>query len=52
MFKCYETCQIMTKADWYTFYSSTNEIDKNEYSDFITWWMDMRKSGVIEEVSE
>ena len=30
-------------------YSLSDEIDKTEYPDFITWWDDMRKSGVIEE---
>ena len=50
LFTCYETNQTMTKKDWFLFYLQSKEIDKTEYPDFITWWHDMRKSGVIEEV--
>lgn len=55
LYTCYETeqtmtKQTMTKKDWFLFYIQSEEIDKTEYPDFITWWEDMRKSGVIEEV--
>ena len=48
-FTCYETEQTMTKKDWFLYYLQAEEIDKTEYPDFVTWWADMRKSGVIEE---
>ena len=48
LFTCYETNQTMSKKDWFLFYLQSEEIDKTEYPDFITWWADMRKSGVIE----
>lgn len=47
---CYETEQTMTQKDWFLYYLTSDEIDKTEYKDFIEWWNDMRKSGVIEEV--
>ena len=49
LFTCYETNQTMSKKDWFLFYLQSEEIDKAEYTDFVTWWADMRKSGVIEE---
>ena len=49
LFTCYETEQTMSKKDWFLFYLQSEEINKTEYLDFITWWADMRKSGVIEE---
>lgn len=49
LYTCYETEQTMRKKDWFLFYLTSDEIDKTEYKDFIEWWHDMRKSGVIEE---
>lgn len=46
---CYETNQTMNKKDWFLYYLISEEIDKNEYKNFIDWWHDMRKSGVIEK---
>ena len=49
LYTCYETEQTMTRKDWFLFYLQADEISKTEYPDFVTWWNDMRKSGVIEE---
>ena len=48
LYTCYETNQTMNQKDWFLFYLQSDEINKTEYPDFITWWHDMRKSGVIE----
>ena len=50
LYTCYETNQTMNQKNWFLFYLQSDEINKTEYPDFITWWADMRKSGVIEEV--
>jgi len=39
----------MTKTEWLIYYLVSDEIDKTEYPDFITWWTDMLKSGVLVE---
>ena len=49
LYTFYETEQTMTRKDWFLFYLQADEISKTEYPDFVTWWNDMRKSGVIEE---
>lgn len=49
-YTCYETEQTMTKKDWFLYYLQEDTIDKLEYPNFISWWEDMRKSGVLEEV--
>ena len=50
LYTCYETSQTMNQKNWFLYYLTSDEINKTEYPDFITWWADMRKSGVIEEV--
>lgn len=46
LYTCYETKQTMTEKDWFLYYLLN--IDKVEYTDFISWFHDMRKSGVLE----
>ena len=46
LYTCYETEQTMTKKDWFLYYLLN--IDKVEYIDFVSWFHDMRKSGVLE----
>ena len=46
LYTCYETSQTMNKTDWQSYYNKY--IDKLEYSDFTSWFYDMRKLGVLE----
>ena len=46
LYICYETSQKMNEKDWFLYY--LQNVDKAEYSDFISWFYDMRKSGVLE----
>lgn len=45
---CYETSQCYTMDEWKIFYECSGIVDKVEYPDFVVWWQDMRKSGVLE----
>lgn len=51
-FICYETYQVKTFHQWRLFYEESDIIDKYEYPDFYTWWLDMRQSGVIELLTD
>ena len=53
LYKCYEENIEATKEGWkhlYNIDTTNGTIDKNEYTTFDIWWLDMRRSGVIEEI--